>query len=406
MKDKPRPLEGLVVLGVEQFIAGPYCTMLLADAGAEVIKIERPKVGDPRRTIGPYVTGQDGQTRVSGGFLEYSRNKKSMTLNIQSPEGRDILRQLAAKADVLVENFRPGTMDKQGLGYNDLRRINPGLVYAAISGFGQLPEYQGPYSSWPAFDIVAEAMSGVMHMIGFEDRPPTTSVYGLADTYSGLVTALGIMFALHHRERTGQGQFVDTSMYDAMIGLNERSLATYSLTGEVPIRGKEIIQGPRGAFLAFDGYVALNIPTDDLWKRLAGVLGREDLIEDPRSKEGPSRALNCETFLRPIIEGWMADKPKAEVVQVLLDAGVPAGPVQTAEEVFACPHVAARRMLVDVQDPHLGSRKFARTPVRLSGAGEVEGRRVPVLGEHTIEILDRIGYGAAAIEDLRTKGVI
>jgi crotonobetainyl-CoA:carnitine CoA-transferase CaiB-like acyl-CoA transferase len=249
-------------------------------------------------------------------------------------------------------------------------------------------------------------MSGVMHLVGFEDRPPTTTIYGLADTYSGLLTALGVMFALHERQRSGRGQFVDTSMYDAMLGLNERALAAYSLTGEVPMRGQEKIQGPRGAFMAADGYVALNIPTDDLWQRLTGVLGRDDLVTDARSKDGPSRAVNCEAFLRPVIEGWMAGKTKAQVVELLLAAGVPAGPVQTADDIFACPHVAARRMLVDQQDPDLGVRKFARTPVRLSRAPEVEGRAVPRLGEHTAEVLGRIGYTAAELDALKAEGVV
>jgi len=404
--EKSRPLEGLVVLGVEQYIAGPYCTMLLADAGAEVVKVERPGVGDPRRTIGPYVMSGDGRTRVSGGFLEYNRNKKSVTLNLQHPKGKEALRRLASGADVLVENFRPGTMDRLGLGYAELSKINPGIVYAAISGFGQLPEYEGPYSSWPAFDIVAEAMSGVMHLVGFADRPPTTTLYGLADTYSGMTTALGIMFALHERRRTGLGQFVDTAMYDAMLALNERCLATYSLTGEVPMRGKELIQGPRGAFRAKDGYVALNIPTDDLWKRLTTVLGRDDLVTDERSRDGPSRARNCDFFLRPVIEEWMSSKTKDEAVELLMAAGVPAGPVQTADEICTCPQVSARGMLVEVDDPDLGPVKLARTPVRLSRAAEVEGRAAPRLGEHTDEVLGRFGYTRVQIEELRKEGVV
>jgi formyl-CoA transferase len=406
MPDKIKPLLGLVVLGVEQFIAGPYCTMLLADAGAEVIKVERPGSGDPRRTIGPYLVAADGKTRVSGGFIEYNRNKKSITLNIQTPEGQDILRRLAATADVLVENFRPGTLDKLGLGYDALRQANPGLVYAAVSGFGQLPEYAGPYSRWPAFDIVAEAMSGVMHMVGFADRPPTTTLYGLADTYSGLVTALGIMQALWARQRTGEGQFVDTSMYDAMLAANERAIAAYAMTGEVPGRGKEFISGPRGAYMAKDGYVALNIPTDDLWVRLAGALGRPDLVTDPRTKDGPARARCSETLLRPLLEDWMGGRPKAEVVATLLAAGVPAGPVQTADEIFACEQVAARKMLVEVDDPEVGPLKLARTPVRLSGAEEVAGGPPPRLGEHTDEVLRRIGIGETQLAELRQAGVI
>lgn len=401
-----RPLAGLVVLGVEQYIAGPYCTMLLADAGAEVIKIERPGSGDPRRTIGPYLTAAGGEARVSGGFIEYNRNKKSVTLNLQTPAGQDLLRRLAGQADVLVENFRPGTMDRLGLGYAALSQSHPRLVYAAVSGFGQWPELAGPYSQWPAFDIVAEAMSGFMHMVGFADRPPSTTVYGLADTHSGLVTAFGIMQALWARQRTGRGQFVDTSMYDAMLALNERAIAAYAMTRQVPGRGNEFISGPRGAYLAQDGYVALNVPTDELWARLAGVLGRPDLVDDPRTRDGPARARCSETLLRPLLEGWMAQRTKAQAVSVLLAAGVPAGPVQTADEIFACPQVAARRMLVEVQDPQVGPVKLARSPVRLGGAPEVPGGPPPRLGQHTQEILSRIGVDQAQLAQLRRDGVV
>jgi formyl-CoA transferase len=404
-QQKRKPLEGLVVLGVEQYIAGPYCTMLLADAGAEVIKVERPGSGDPRRTIGPYVASVDGKTRVSGGFLQYNRNKKSLSLNLQDPKGKEILKRLAEKADVLVENFKPGTMAKLGLGYEHLSHVNPRLVYAAISGFGQLEEFEGPYSKWPAFDIVSEAMGGVMHMIGFADRPPITTMYGLADTYSGMVTALGIMYALYDRARTGLGQFVDTSMYDAMLALNERSLATYSLTGEAPMRGRETIAGPRGAFMADDGYVALNIPTDDLWRRLATVIGREDLVDDPRTHTGPARAQN-DAFLRETLEIWMKGKTKAEVVDTLMAAGVPTGPVHTAKDIFECPHVAARKMLVELDDPDLGPMKLTRTPVRLSDAEEVPGRPVPRLGQHTLKILGSLGYSEQEVAALRQAGVV
>ncbi len=403
--EKTRPLEGLRVLAVEQYIAGPYCTMLLADAGAEVIKIERPGSGDPRRTIGPYVKAKDGKTQVSGGFLQYSRNKKSVTLNMQHPEGKRILEQMAQDADVLVENFRPGTMAKLGLGYEHLSQVNPRLIYAAISGFGQSSEYEGPYSKWPAFDIVSEAMGGVMHMIGFKDKPPVTTMYGLADTYSGMVTALGIMFALWERERTGVGQFVDTAMYDSLLALNERAIAQYSLTGEIPMRGKETINGPRGAFLCDDGYVALNIPTDELWRRLATVIGREDLIEDPRTITGPARAQNDE-FVRQTLEDWMKAQTKQQVVERLMAAGVPTGPVQTAEDIFKCEHVKARRMLVEVDDPLVGKKKFARTPVRLSRAAEVLGCAAPALGQHTDEILMSLGYTKDQIAVLREQKVI
>ena len=210
-----RPLSGIRVIGLEQYIAGPYCTMLLADAGAEVIKIERPGSGDPRRAMPPFVEG-DG-ARKAAGFMAYNRNKKSLALDLRKPEGQDILRRLMTGADVVVENLRPGSMDKMNLGYDALKEANPHLVWGIISGFGRLAGFQGPYSDRPAFDIVVEAMSGMMNLVGFEDKPPSWTIYGLADIYSGMVTAFGVMQALFMRERTGSGQIIDSSMFDNML---------------------------------------------------------------------------------------------------------------------------------------------------------------------------------------------
>ena len=403
--EKRLPLEGIRILSVEQFITGPYCTQLLADAGAEVIKVERPGAGDPRRTMGPYLESPEGE-RVSGGFIEYNRSKKSLTLNMATEAGKEIFRKLAMEVDVVLENLRPGSMKKLGLDYEALSVDNPRLIYAAISGFGQMEEYAGPYQAWPALDIVAEAMSGVMHIVGFADRPPTYTIYGLADIYSGLVNAYSIMLALFQREMTGRGQMVDTSMYDSMVSLNERSVALHSLTGEIPVRGTERVLGPRGAYRAQDGYVALNIPTDQMWARLAGAMEREDLIEDPRCLTGPDRAEN-DDFVRVVLEGWMATMTQDEAVAHLQAAGVPAGPVQTAEDLFSCPQVAARRMLVDVPHAKMGSVKMARSPARLSGSPEVSPGAPPELGEHNREILgDLLGLPPGEIAALRDAGVI
>ena len=268
-----RPLSGIRVIGLEQYMSGPYCTMLLADAGAEVIKIERPGKGDPRRSIPPFA--ERGGQRKAFGFMAYNRNKKSLALNVQAPEGQEILRKLAAKSDVVVENLRPGAMDKLGFGYDGIRQINPRIIYAMISGFGRLEGYRSEYANRPAFDIVAEAMSGVMDLIGFEDKPPTFTLYGLADVYSGMIAALGVMQALFMRERTGEGQLVDVSLTDNMLALNERMVALYSVTGKAPQRGKLEHLWPRGAFRCEDGYVALNVPDDIVWGRLAAaVTGR------------------------------------------------------------------------------------------------------------------------------------
>ena len=399
-----RPLSGIRVIGLEQYMSGPYCTMLLADAGAEVIKIERPGTGDPRRAIPPFVE-KDG-LKKAGGYLSYNRNKKSLALNLRCDAGQEILRKLVKVSDVVVENLRPGATTKMGLDYSNLKAINPRLIYAAISGFGRLAGYQSDYSSRPAFDIVAEAMSGVMDLIGFEDKPPTYTLYGMADVYSGMIAAFGIMQALFMRERTGQGQMVDVSMLDNMLALNERMVTLYSVTGQEPKRGRLEHLWPRGAFQCRDGYVALNVPDDIVWQRLAQAVGRPDLADDPRSATGTSRAANA-GFLQPVIESWMADKTRAEVVDALNAGGVPTGPIYTAKDVFADDHFRQRKMLVEVDDPEVGPSTFARTTPHLSAAPEIPTGPAPNLGQHTRPILQELlGYNAAEVAELIEAGVV
>lgn len=399
-----RPLSGVRVIGLEQYMSGPYCTMLLADAGAEVIKIERPGSGDPRRAIPPFVK-KDG-LKKAGGFLGYNRNKKSLALNLRSQAGQEILRKLVAISDVVVENLRPGATAKMGLDYDHLKTINPRLIYAMISGFGRLSGYQSDYSNRPAFDIVAEAMSGVMNLVGFEDKPPTYTLYGLSDVYSGMIAAYGIVQALFMRERTGQGQLVDVSMLDNMLALNERMVTLYSVTGQEPKRGRLQHLWPRGAFQCSDGYVALNVPDDIIWQRLAQTVDRPDLVDDPRSADGTSRAANA-GFLQPIIEEWMANKTRAEVVDTLNAAGVPAGPVYTARDVFADEHFRRRKMLVEIDDPEVGPKIFARTTPHLSAAPEIPTRPAPNLGQHTRPILQELlGYSANEVDRLVEEGVV
>jgi formyl-CoA transferase len=399
-----RPLSGIRVIGLEQYMSGPYCTMLLADAGAEVIKIERPGTGDPRRSIPPYAR-RDGVKKAFG-YMAYNRNKKSLALNVQTDAGREILRQLVAVSDVVVENLRPGAMDKLGLGWDGMRTVNPRVIYAMISGFGRLPGYRSDYAERPAFDIVAEAMSGVMDLIGFEDKPPTFTLYGLADVYSGMIAAFGVMQALFLRERTGIGQVVDVALTDNMLALNERMVALYSVTGQEPRRGRLEHLWPRGAFRCRDGYVALNVPDDIVWGRLATAVGRPDLIDDPRSRDGTSRAEHA-AFLQPIIEDWMADKTRAEVVDTLNSAGMPTGPVYTAKDVFADPHFRTRGMLVDVDDPEVGTYTFARSTPHLSAAPEIPAAAAPALGQHTREVLESLlRYSASDVERLAADGVV
>ena len=399
-----RPLTGIRIIALEQYMAGPYCTMLLADAGAEVIKIERPGSGDPRRSIPPFAE-KDG-TRKAGGFMAYNRNKKSFCLNVQSDEGKTIYLDLVKSADVVVENLRPGSTDKLGIGYKDLKVINPKLIYAAISGFGRLEGYKGPDSDRPAFDIVAEAMSGIMHLVGFEDKPPSWTIYGMADVYTGLCTSYAITQALFQREKTGKGQFVDSAMLDAMISLNERMVMLYTITGEEPHRGWLKHLYPRGAFKCKNGYLAMNVPDDLVWARLCKSMERDDLIDDVKSNTGTARAANGD-FLGPIIEEWLSKKTRDEAEKILNKNGVPVGSVYTAKDIFESEQVKARRSLIDIEDPDVGTYQFARGPVMLSDAPEIETNPAPDLGQHTHEILSSIlGYSDEQINELINSNTI
>ena len=404
MNNIQRPLDGIRVIALEQYMSGPYCSMLLADAGAEVIKIERPGSGDPRRSIPPFA--QKGDIKKAGGFMAYNRNKKSLSLNIRSNSGQKIFLDLVKIADVVVENLRPGSVNKLGLGYETLKEINPKLIYAAISGFGRLEGYEGPDSQRPAFDIVAEAMSGIMHLVGFEDKPPSWTIYGMADIYSGMCTAYGIMQALFMRERTGKGQFVDSAMLDNMLSLNERMIMLYSITGQEPKRGQLNHLFPRGPFKCKDGYLALNIPDDIMWERLCKIIDQKELIDDERSKTGTARAAHS-TELAPIIENWLKNKTRSEAESLLNENGVPVGPILTAKEVFASEQVKVRKGLIEIKDPDVGSYRFARTPVHLSSSPEIPTKPAPDLGEHTNEILSSLlNYSKAKIKDLQKHEII
>ncbi len=399
-----RPLSGIRVVGVEQYMAGPYCTMLLADAGAEVIKIERPGTGDPRRAMPPFVE-KDG-VRKAAGFMGYNRNKKSVALDFRNEKGQEVYRRLVAKADVIVENLRPGSMDRLGLGYDAVHELNPRVVYAVISGFGRLAGYEGPYSDRPAFDIVAEAMSGIMNLVGFDDKPPSWTIYGMADIYSGMVTAYGIMQALFMRSRTGQGQLVDSAMYDNMLSLNEAMAALYSVAGQSPQRGRPRNAYPRGAYKARDGYVAVNVPDERIWRRWCETMGRPELIDDPRTDSGTARSSN-RAFVDELIASWFAGLTRSEAVERLNKAGVPTGPVHTAEDVFACPQVQARGMLMRIHDPDVGDYQFARTPPHLSTAPELPAEPAPHLGEHTRPVLqDLLGYTREQLDELVAEGIV
>lgn len=399
-----RPLSGVRVTGLEQYIAGPYCTMLLADTGAEVIKIERPGGGDPRRQMPPFAE-KDGRKKGAG-FMGYNRNKKSLCLNLRDPKGQEVFRKLVASSDVVVENLRPGSMAKLGLGYREMRRMNPQLVWAIISGFGQLDGYRGPYSDRPAFDIVAEAMSGMMNLVGYDDKPPSGTVYGMADIVSGIIAAYGVLQALFMRQRTGRGQLVDSAMLDNLLSLNETMVTLYSVAGQEQKRGVPTVFFPRGAYQTKDGYLAVHVPDNIIWKRFCEVMERSDLIDDERSATSPARAQN-HGFLDPIISEFMATMTRDEAVGKFNAHGVPVAPVYTAEDVFADPHIEARGMLMPIDDPEVGTYRFARTAPMLEENAELPRNPAPALGQHTREILEGLlDYSSSEVDALRDHGVV
>ena len=407
-KENSGPLAGIRVLSNEVQVAGPYCSMTLADRGADVIKIERPKYGDAAREGAPILKNEAGE-RVSGYFMRFNRNKRSLTLNLKEEKAREIYKALAAQSDVVIDNLRPGAMDSLGLGYADLEPSNPGLIYVSISGFGTMPELEGIYGGRPAYDIVAQAMGGLMYTCGQEGGPPTWLGLALGDIYSAALSIQGILLALIERGRTGKGQYLDISMYDAIISLAERSVTAYSLTGHVLERGIEPFIAPWGPFQTQDGWIALIVPTERDWSRFCEAVGRPDLVGMAgETDSGPARARNMrDGFLKPIVEGWVAGLTTEEVVEQLLAQGLPVGPVQNSQDIFNCPHVAARRSLLEVDDPVAGKVKLVGPPIKMSSQMEPPARPAPRLGEHNAEILQELlGYTPEQVREVLDAGVL
>jgi CoA:oxalate CoA-transferase len=407
MVSRPRrPLDGIKVLSFEIQVAGPYCTMMLADQGASVIKVERPDGGDTARGGAPKIKNDKGETQ-SGYFLRFNRNKRSVTMNLKSERGRQLFRDLAAKSDVLVENFRPGLLDEMGLGYKTLSEINPGLIYTCISGFGSLEGYLGPYSKRPAYDIVAQAMGGLMNTCGQSDGSPTWLGVALGDIVSGMQAAYAITLALYQRAQTGKGQYIDISMYDTIIGLAERSVTAYSLTGHILERGREPYMAPWGPFKCQDGYIGVIVATEGDWAKFSQAIERPDLVGHAGATSGPERAKNMSGWLGDIINEWFSRQTKAEATRKLLIVGLPIGPVQNAMEIFDCPHVAARQLMIDVPDPILGSVKLVGPVARMSGNTEPRTEPAPALGQHNGEVLkELLGYTEEQIGQLKEQAII
>lgn len=379
-----RPLDGLRVLEMGQYIAAPYCAMLLADQGAEVVKVERPAGGDPRRNYDPCIEGEGGH--LSGGFLSYNRNKKSVTIDLTDPHGCEQYLRLAATADVIVENLRPGAVDRLGVGYDAVRAVNPRLVYAAISGYGRLATHRGEHSDRPAFDTAIQAMGGVMGVTGEPGGPPLPTVTGFADVFSAVHATVGILTALHGRESSGHGAFVDQSMYDTVASLLERELMLWDFTREPRVRGVDRY-APLGALEASDGHVALIVPTDEMWRRMCAAIERPDLLEHPQLATVLSRAEHFASIIRPEAERWTTRRTRREIVDRFVEAGLPAGEVQTVDEIYDCPHLDARRMFLDVDDVFAGRHRMIRTPILMDAYAEPRMDSAPQLGADNEQIL-------------------
>jgi CoA:oxalate CoA-transferase len=400
-KNKSMPLEGIVILAPEQFEAAPMCTMLLADLGAKVIKLERPGHGDHARSMGPNVTNEYGD-KVGSFFFRFNRNKKGIAVDLQKPKGKELFLKLARKADVVVENFSPGTMDKLGLGYEVLKQIKPNLIYASISGFGHR---DSPYIDRPAFDLIGQAMSGLMYSVSNTGEPHWVG-FPITDQISGIIAAMGIMAAIIQRQRTGEGQHVDVSLYDCTTFLNERWVNLFDATGIIPTRDTAVSSAPYGAFKVEDGYIAISGGQTPVWPRFCKAIGRMDLLNDENLKTMQDRAINQER-LKIITEEWLKGKTKKEAIDWLDKFEVPVGPVQTVEEILNCPHLQARKMICEYKSPYSGKRRTIGNPIKLSAMADKDATAPPELGEHTTEILrEMLNLSSEDIRELRAEGVI
>lgn len=392
-----RPLEGIKVIDLTRILAGPYCTMILADLGAEVVKIEEPTSGDEARGVGPFLDG------VSAYFISINRGKKSAAINIKDPRGRDLVIELIAGADVVVENFRAGTMDRLGLGYETLVKRNPMLIYAACSGFGQT----GPYRSRGAYDMVIQGMGGIMSITGEPGGRPLKTGPAIGDLAGGLFTVIGILTALHAREQTGEGQMVDIGMLDCQVSLLENAIVRHTATGEIPgpLGARHPSIAPFEAFQAKDGYVIFAVGTPH-WERFCRIIGHEELLKDPRFATNALRAEH-HAALQPIIAEVARTKTVQEWTDLMEKADVPCGPINTVGEVVEHPQVRAREMIATIHHPNVGPVRIAGSPIRLSRTPGRVDRPAPRLGEHTVDILKAwLDLKGETIEALKHEGVI
>jgi crotonobetainyl-CoA:carnitine CoA-transferase CaiB-like acyl-CoA transferase len=394
----PRPLAGLKVLEMGALIAGPFCAKILAEFGADVVKLEPPGHGDPLRKW-RYV--KDG---TSVWWHVQSRNKRSVSVDLREPEGQAIARALAERADIVVENFRPGTLETWGLDYATLAASNPGLIMVRISGYGQT----GPYHERPGFGVIGEAMGGLRHVTGTPDRPPARVGVSIGDTLSALYGVIGAMFALEHRRKSGIGQVVDVALYESVFSVMESLLPEFDAFGAVRERTGSILPGiaPTSAYRCNDGsYVLIAGNGDSIFKRLCGAMGRDDLAGDPALAHNDGRAAR-QAWLDSEIEAWTVQRAPDDVIAAMQHAEVPTSKIYTIRDIVADAQYQARGMIREIRTLGGGTLKVPGVVPRLSATpGDFEGGG-PALGEHTDEVLRELGFDAARIADLRARGIV
>ncbi len=395
----PQPLEGIRILDLSRVLAGPYCTMLLGDLGAEVIKVEQPGTGDDTRAWGPPFAGGE-----SAYYLCANRNKKSITVNLKSATGQEIVRRLARVSDVLVENFKVGELTELGLGYGHLKTLNPGLVYCSITGYGQT----GPDSDLPGYDFIIQGRGGVMSITGEPDGEPMKVGVAIVDITAGLFAANAIQAALLARVRTGQGQAIDISLLDAQVAWLANVASNYLVSGQRPGRfgnGHPTIV-PYQSFRARDGFFCLAVGNDGQWQKLCRMLGRRELADDRRFATNPARVQHREALIS-ILQEIFSTQDIAFWLREIAAAGIPCGPVQAIDQVFADPQVLARDMVWTVPHPTAGEVRLTGSPLKLSETPVAYRAHPPLLGEQTDEVLTSLlAYSAAEVARLRAEGIV